>query len=100
MRILAAAAVLACALLTGCGRGLARLNGATPDYTVVARNIYIQPGAAGGRAPGYYVTIVVGGIGRETYLGDYFATGYDGTANGNPCFEKAKIGTIFPPECR
>lgn len=93
MRRLLALTVLG-ALLAGCGPR------ALPDYTVVAKNIYLDSSRSGGKVAGYYVTIVMGGVDRETYIGDYFATGFDGAANGNPCFERSKIGSILAKECR
>lgn len=91
MKRLLTAAIL-CALLAGCTGKATPAPTATPvpDYTVVAKNRYVS--AAGSGRWGFYVTIVVGGVERETVLGP--------NNNESPCWAKATLGSILPPECR
>lgn len=91
MKRLLTAAIL-CALLAGCTGKTTPAPTATPvpDYTVVAKNRYASFEGSGRH--GFYVTIVVGGVERETVLG------LDNTVG--PCWNKATLGSILPTECR
>lgn len=96
--LLPLAALIVCtALFLGCAKSAPAPTG-PQDYTVVAKNLYmpvVNTGADG--RVGFYVTVVIGGVARETSL---FTGGTIVPTKPPACFTGAKLGEVLAESCR